>query len=135
MFQPKRTKYRKYQKGRVGGIKPNQTCLQFGQYGIKSLEAARIRANTLEAVSRAMTRKFKRAGQIWIRTFPDVPVTAKPLEVRMGKGKGSTAYWACRVQPGQILYEIEGVPFKLAKQAALLASHKLPIRCGFFIEN
>ena len=135
MFQPKRTKYRKYQKGRVGGIKPNNTSLQFGQYGIKSLEAARVRANTLEAVRRAMTRKFKRTGQIWIRTFPDIPITAKPLEVRMGKGKGSTAYWACRVQPGQILYEIEGVTSKLAKQAALLASHKLPIKCGFFLNT
>ena len=135
MFQPKRTKYRKYQKGRVGGIKPNNTRLQFGHCGIKSLQAARIKANTLEAVRRAINRKFKRTGKIWMRTFPDIPVTAKPLEVRMGKGKGSTAYWACRVQPGQTLFEIEGVTLSLAKEAAKLASHKLPIKSGFFIEN
>lgn len=135
MLLPKRTKYRKYQKGRIGGIKTNTTFLQFGKYGIKSLEAARIPAKTIEAVRRVMTRKFKRSGQIWIRIFPDIPVTAKPAEVRMGKGKGGINYWICRIKRGQILFEMDRVSLPLAKQAALLAFYKLPVRAKFIAEN
>lgn len=134
MLIPKRTKYRKYQKGAIGGIKPNTTLLKFGKYGLKSLEAARIPARTIEAVRRVMTRKFKRSGQIWIRIFPDIPVTSKPAEVRMGKGKGSTSYWVCRVKRGQILFEMDKIPYQLAKQAALLAFQKLPIKAKFITE-
>ncbi len=132
---PKRTKYRKYQKGGIKGIKSNTTFLKFGKYGVKSLEAARIPAKTIEAVRRVMTRKFKRSGQIWIRIFPDIPVTAKPAEVRMGKGKGSTSYWICRIKQGQILFEIDKVPYPLAKQAASLAFYKLPVNAKFIVEN
>ena len=135
MLFPKRTKYRKYQKGRMGGIKSNITFLQFGKFGIKSLDAARIPAKTIEAVRRVMTRKFKRSGQIWIRIFPDIPVTAKPAEVRMGKGKGGINHWICRVKQGQILFEMDRVPFQLAKQAAHLAFYKLPVRAKFIVED
>jgi large subunit ribosomal protein L16 len=135
MLIPKRTKYRKYQKGAIKGIKPNTTFLKFGKYGVKSLEAARIPAKTIEAVRRVMTRKFKRSGQIWIRIFPDIPVTAKPAEVRMGKGKGSTSYWICRIKRGQILFEIDKVPYALAKQAVTLAFYKLPVKAKFIVEN
>jgi len=128
MLSPKRTKFRKYQKGTIGGIKSNTTKLEFGQYGIKALEEGRITARTIEAVRRIMTRKFKRSGQIWIRIFPDIPVTEKPLEVRMGKGKGAPSFWICRIQPGQILFEMDGISLTLAKQAALLADHKLPLK-------
>jgi large subunit ribosomal protein L16 len=128
MLSPKRTKYRKYQKGRIGGIKSNNTQLEFGKYGLKALEAARLTAKTIEAVRRTMTRKFKRSGQIWIRIFPDIPVTKKPAEVRMGKGKGAPAFWMCRIQPGQILFEMDGISLPLAKQAAHLAYHKLPVK-------
>ena len=128
MLSPKRTKFRKYQKGTIGGIKSNTTKLEFGQYGIKALEEGRITARTIEAVRRVMTRKFKRSGQIWVRIFPDIPVTEKPLEVRMGKGKGAPSFWICRIKPGQILFEMDGVSLTLAKQAALLADHKLPLK-------
>ena len=128
MLSPKRTKFRKYQKGTIGGIKSNTTKLEFGQYGVKALEQGRITARTIEAVRRVMTRKFKRSGQIWIRIFPDIPVTEKPLEVRMGKGKGAPSFWICRIKPGQILFEMDGISLTLAKQAALLADHKLPLR-------
>lgn len=131
MYSPKRTKYRKYQKGKIGGIKENTNSLKFGKFGVKSTEAARIPAHTIEAVRRIMTRKFKRTGQIWIRVFPDIPVTAKPAEVRMGKGKGVPTYWVCRVKAGQILFEMDGVSPQLAKQAAILAFHKLPIKATF----
>jgi large subunit ribosomal protein L16 len=134
MLSPKRTKFRKYQKGRIGGIKPNTNQLQFGRYGIKTIESGLIKAKTIEAVRRVMTRKFKRTGQIWIRIFPDHPVTAKPAEVRMGKGKGNLSYWASKVQSGQILYEIDGVTLQTAQQAALLAYHKLPVKT-IFIER
>ena len=135
MLSPKRTKFRKYQKGTIGGIKSNTTKLEFGQYGIKALEQGRITARTIEAVRRVMTRKFKRSGQIWIRIFPDIPVTEKPLEVRMGKGKGAPAFWICRIQPGQILFEMDGISLTLAKQAALLADHKLPLKSKLVIFN
>ena len=135
MLSPKRTKFRKYQKGTIGGIKSNTTKLEFGQYGIKALEQGRITARTIEAVRRVMTRKFKRSGQIWIRIFPDIPVTEKPLEVRMGKGKGAPSFWICRIQPGQILFEMDGISLTLAKQAALLADHKLPLKSKLVIFN
>ena len=128
MLSPKRTKFRKYQKGTIGGIKSNTTKLEFGRYGVKALEQGRITARTIEAVRRVMTRKFKRSGQIWIRIFPDIPVTEKPLEVRMGKGKGAPCFWICRIKPGQILFEMDGISLTLAKQAALLADHKLPLK-------
>lgn len=131
MLSPKRTKFRKYQKGTIGGIKSNITKLEFGKYGVKALQQGRISARTIEAVRRVMTRKFKRAGQIWIRLFPDISITEKPLEVRMGKGKGAPSFWVCRVQPGQILFEMDGISFTLAKQAAILADHKLPIKTKF----
>ena len=131
MLSPKRTKFRKYQKGTIGGIKSNITKLEFGKYGVKALQQGRISARTIEAVRRVMTRKFKRAGQIWIRLFPDISITEKPLEVRMGKGKGAPSFWICRVQPGQILFEMDGISFTLAKQAAVLADHKLPIKTKF----
>ena len=131
MLSPKRTKFRKYQKGTIGGIKSNITKLEFGKYGLKALQEGRISARTIEAVRRVMTRKFKRAGQIWIRLFPDISITEKPLEVRMGKGKGAPSFWVCRVQPGQILFEMDGISFTLAKQAAILADHKLPIKTKF----
>lgn len=134
MLTPKRTNYRKYQKGTIGGIQSNTTILKFGKYGLKSLEAARIPARTIEAVRRVMTRKFKRSGQIWIRIFPDIPVTAKPAEVRMGKGKGVTSFWICRVKRGQILFEMDKIPYPLAKQAAMLAFHKLPVKTKFIVE-
>lgn len=131
MYNPKRTKFRKYQKGRTRGTKGNQTFLQFGKYGLKSLECGRVSARTIEAVRRVMTRKFKRAGQIWIRVFPDLAVTNKPAEVRMGKGKGSVSYWVCSVQSGQILYEMDGIPPLLAKAGSQLAYHKLPLKTEF----
>ena len=131
MLSPRRTKYRKYQRGGKKGVQSNMTELQFGQYGLKALQNGQIHAKTLEAIRRVMTRHFKRTGQIWIRVFPDIVVTAKSAQVRMGKGKGSPSHWICRIQPGQILYEINGVPFSLAKQAVDLAYHKLPIKTAF----
>ena len=131
MLTPKRSKYRKQQKGRCTGIKENTNTLQFGRYGLRSLEPGRISARVIEAVRRVMTRKFKRTGQIWIRVFPDHPVTAKPAEVRMGKGKGAVSYWACKVQSGQILYEMDGVSLQTARKGFALAYHKLPIKTAF----
>ncbi len=128
MLSPKKTKFRKYQKGDIRGIKSNITTLKFGKYGLKSLQCGKITAKTIEAVRRAITRKFKRSGKIWIKIFPDIPVTQKPLEVRMGKGKGAPSFWICRIQAGQILFEMDGISFQLAKQAATLAKHKLPIK-------
>lgn len=135
MLTPKRTKYRKQQKGKLGSICPNTTSLHFGKYGVKSLESGRIKAKTIESVRRVMTRKLKRGGQVWIRVYPDIVVTAKPLEVRMGKGKGAPSYWVCRIKAGQFLYEIDGVSLALAKQAALLAYYKLPIKTTFSIAD
>lgn len=131
MYNPKRLKFRKYQKGRTRGVKGNQIKLQFGKYGLKSLECGRISARTIEAARRVMTRKFKRVGQIWIRVFPDLPITNKPAEVRMGKGKGSVSYWVCSIQSGQILYEMDGIPLSLAKAGSQLALHKLPLKTEF----
>ena len=135
MLSPKRTKFRKYQKGNITGTKSNTTQLIFGQYGLKSLETGRIPARTLEAVRRVLTRKFKRLGQIWIRIFPDLSVSSKPAEVRTGKGKGLPSYWVCRVQKGQILFEMDGISLQLAQQAALLAYYKLPVKTKFIIRD
>ena len=131
MFQPKRTKFRKFQKGKMPGIISNTTHLVFGHYGLKALESGRIPSRTLEAVRRVLTRKFKRMGQIWIRIFPDMAVSTKPAEVRMGKGKGAPSFWVCKVKQGQILFEMDGIPFQIAQQAALLAYYKLPLKTKF----
>lgn len=129
--QPKKTKYRKYQKGRMRGNASRGTELAFGQYGLKALGPARITARQIEAARRAMTRHIKRGGRIWIRIFPDIPVTSKPAEVRMGSGKGNPDVWVCRVRPGRMLYEMEGVTEDLARTAMALASAKLPIPTKF----
>jgi len=135
MYPPKRTKYRKQQKGRAQSKESNQSKLSFGRYGIRALESGRLPLNTIEAVRRVITRKLKRSGQVWIRTYPDISVSAKPLEVRMGKGKGSPSYWMCRIKAGQLLFEIDGVSPILAKQASLLAASKLPFTVRFSTSN
>jgi len=131
MLQPKRTKFRKFQKGRIGGTRSNLQELSFGRFAIKSLQAGRISAQVIEAVRRTLTRTFRRRGHIWIRIFPDIAVSKKPAEVRMGKGKGSTEYWMCRVQAGHILFEMDGVSYELAKHASRLVSHKFPLATHF----
>jgi large subunit ribosomal protein L16 len=131
MLQPKRTKFRKAFKGRIHGAAKGGFTLNFGQFGLKALEPERITARQIEAARRAMTRHMKRAGRVWIRIFPDVPVSAKPTEVRMGKGKGAPEYWAVRVAPGRIMFEIDGVPAPLAREALTLAAAKLPIKTRF----
>lgn len=135
MLQPKRTKFRKFQKGRIGGVLSNTTHLEFGHFGLKALEPGRIPARTLEAVRRVITRKFKRLGQIWVRVFPDIGVSSKPAEVRMGKGKGAPCHWICRVKKGQILFEMDGVSSQLARQASLLADYKLPLKTKFITRD
>ena len=127
MLQPKRTKFRKAHKGRIHGNAKGGTELAFGQYGLKSQEPERVTARQIEAARRAITREMKRAGRVWIRVFPDLPVSKKPVEVRMGKGKGSVEYWAAKVKPGRILFEIDGVPDDVAKEALRLGAMKLPI--------
>ncbi len=131
MLQPKRTKFRKQQKGRNRGLALRGNRVSFGEYGLKALERGRITARQIEAARRAMTRHVKRQGKIWIRIFPDVPVTKKPLEVRMGKGKGNVEYWVCKVQPGRVLYEMEGVDEETAREAFRLAAAKLPVKTTF----
>ena len=128
MLQPSRTKYRKAHKGRIHGNAKGGTTLNFGAFGLKAMEPERVTARQIEAARRAITRGMKRAGRVWIRVFPDVPVTKKPAEVRMGSGKGAPEYWACRVKPGRIMFELDGVPGDIAKQAFLLAAAKLPIK-------
>lgn len=128
MLQPKRTKFRKAHKGRIKGAAKGGTALNFGSYGLKALEPERVTARQIEAARRAMTRQMKRAGRVWIRVFPDVPVSKKPTEVRMGKGKGSVEYWAARVAPGRIMFEIDGVDDVTAREALSLAAAKLPIK-------
>ena len=128
MLQPKRTKFRKAHKGRIKGTAKGGTTLNFGSYGLKAIEPERIIARQIEAARRAMTRQMKRAGRVWIRIFPDVPVSKKPTEVRMGKGKGSPEYWAARVKPGRIMFEIDGVDDETAREALSLAAAKLPIK-------
>ena len=127
MLQLKKTKFRKAFKGRIHGVASSGATLAFGQYGLKALEPERVSARQIEAARRALTRFMKRAGRVWIRVFPDVPVSKKPVEVRMGKGKGSVEYWAARVKPGRILFEIDGVPPDVAKEALRLGAMKLPI--------
>ncbi len=131
MLQPKRTKFRKQHKGRIHGVAKGGSELNFGAYGLKALEPERVTARQIEAARRAMTRHMKRAGRVWIRIFPDVPVSKKPTEVRMGKGKGSPEYWAAKVKPGRIMFEIDGVPEPVAREAMRLAAAKLPIRTRF----
>ncbi len=128
MLQPKRTKYRKQFKGRIHGLAKGGTTLTFGTYGLKAIQPERVTARQIEAARRAMTRHMKRQGRVWIRIFPDVPVTSKPAEVRMGKGKGSVDYWAARVKPGRIMFEIDGVTESVAREALRLAAMKLPIK-------
>ncbi len=128
MLQPKRTKFRKAHKGRIKGMAKGGTALNFGSYGLKSLEAERVTARQIEATRRAITRHMKRAGRVWIRIFPDVPVTKKPTEVRMGKGKGSVEFWAAKVKPGRIMFEIDGVSDEVAREALRLGAAKLPVR-------
>ena len=127
MLQPKKTKFRKAHKGRIHGNAKGGTELAFGQFGLKSQEPERVTARQIEAARRAITREMKRAGRVWIRVFPDLPVSKKPVEVRMGKGKGSVEFWAARVHPGRILFEIDGVPPDVAKEALRLGAMKLPI--------
>ncbi len=128
MLQPKRTKFRKAQKGRTKGVAKGGTTLNFGAYGLKAQQPARVTARQIEAARRAMTRHMKRAGRVWIRIFPDLPVSKKPTEVRMGKGKGAPEYWAARVRPGRIMFEIDGVAEPIAREALRLAAAKLPIK-------
>ena len=132
MLSPKRTKYRKAHKGRIHGLAKGGTSLNFGTFGLKALEPERITARQIEAARRAITRAMRRAGRVWIRIFPDVPVTLKPAEVRMGSGKGSPEFWVCRVKPGRIMFEIDGVAPDLAKEALSLGAAKLPIKTKFF---
>lgn len=131
MMQPKRTKFRKQQKGRIHGNAKGGSDLTFGSYGLKALEPERVTARQIEAARRAITRHVKRVGKLWIRIFPDVPVTAKPAEVRMGKGKGSVDRWVCKVKPGRIMFEIDGVPEELARVAFERGAAKLPIKTKF----
>ena len=131
MLQPIRSKFRKAHKGRIHGTAKAGTELNFGQYGLKALEPERVSARQIEAARRAMTRHMKRAGRVWIRVFPDVPVSKKPIEVRMGKGKGAPELWVCRVKPGRILFEIDGVAVQVAREALALAAAKLPIKTRF----
>src|SRR6187549_4149157 len=128
MLQPKRTKFRKAHKGRIHGNAKGGTELAFGQFGLKSQEPERVTARQIEAARRAITREMKRAGRVWIRVFPDLPVSKKPVEVRMGKGKGSVEFWAARVHPGRIMFEIDGVPDDVAREALRLGAAKLPVR-------
>jgi large subunit ribosomal protein L16 len=131
MLQPTRTKFRKAHKGRIHGTATSGTQLNFGQYGLKALEPDRVTARQIEAARRAMTRHMKRAGRVWIRVYPDVPVSKKPIEVRMGKGKGTPEYWVCRIKPGRIMFEIDGVSVQVAKEALALAAAKLPVKTRF----
>ena len=131
MMSPKRTKFRKQFKGRIHGLSKGGTTLNFGNYGLKALEPERITARQIESARRAITRAMRRAGRVWIRIFPDVPVTTKPAEVRMGSGKGSPEFWVARVAPGRIMFEIDGVAPELAKEALSLGAAKLPIKTRF----
>jgi large subunit ribosomal protein L16 len=128
MLQPKRTKFRKAHKGRIKGAAKGATALSFGTFGLKAQEPARVTARQIEAARRAMTRQMKRAGRVWIRIFPDLPVSKKPTEVRMGKGKGTPEFWAARVKPGRIMFEIDGVNEATARESLRLAAAKLPIK-------
>jgi large subunit ribosomal protein L16 len=131
MLQPAKTKFRKAFKGRIHGKATSGTFLNFGEYGLKAMEPDRLTARQIEAARRAITRHMKRAGRVWIRIFPDLPVSDKPTEVRMGKGKGAPEYWAARVKPGRVLFELDGVPVNIAREALALGAAKLPIKTRF----
>ena len=131
MLSPKKTKFRKAHKGRIHGNAKGGTVLNFGSYGMKAIQPNRITARQIEAARRAITRHIKRQGRVWIRVFPDVPVSKKPTEVRMGKGKGTPEFWACRIKPGRVMFELDGVSESLAKEAFELASAKLPLKTRF----
>ena len=135
MLQPKRTKFRKQFKGRNRGLAMTGSKVSFGEYGLKAVERGKMTARQIEAARRAMTRYIKRGGKIWIRVFPDVPVSKKPLEVRMGKGKGNVEYWVCQIQPGRVLYEMEGVSETVAREAFRLAAAKLPFQTTFAVRQ
>ena len=131
MLQPKRTKFRKQSKGRNRGLAAVGNKVSFGEFGLKATTRGRLTARQIEAARRTITRKIKRGGKIWIRVFPDKPITSKPLEVRQGKGKGNVEYWVAQIQPGRMLYELEGVPEDLAREAFKLAAAKLPVKTTF----
>ncbi|MDX2145608.1 MAG: 50S ribosomal protein L16 [Rhodospirillaceae bacterium] len=131
MQSPKRTKYRKAFKGRIKGVAKGGFALNFGTYGLKALEPDRVTARQIEAARRALTRALKRQGRVWVRVFPDVPVSRKPAEVRMGSGKGTPEYWVCRVKPGRMMFEVDGVPEAIAREGFALAAAKLPIKTKF----
>src|SRR5881296_1021020 len=131
MLQPSKTKFRKAHKGRIKGLATSGASLSFGEYGLKAMEPDRVTARQIEAARRAMTRHMKRAGRVWIRIFPDVPVSKKPIEVRMGKGKGTPELWVCRVKPGRIMFEIDGVSVEVAREALALAAAKLSVKTRF----
>src|SRR6266581_2016018 len=131
MMQPKKTKFRKAHKGRIHGVATSGATLSFGQFGLKAVEPDRVTARQIEAARRALTRHMKRAGRVWIRVFPDVPVSKKPAEVRMGSGKGTPELWVARVKPGRVIFEVDGVPRDVAEEAMRLAAGKLPIATRF----
>jgi large subunit ribosomal protein L16 len=135
MLQPKRTKFRKQHKGRNTGIAVRGSSVSFGEYGLKSISRGRLTARQIESARRTITRHVKRGGKIWIRIFPDKPITKKPLEVRMGKGKGSVEYWVAQIRPGTMLYEIQGVSEELAREAFTLAAAKLPLKTLFTVRT
>lgn len=135
MLQPKKTKFRKAHKGRIHGAATGGTDVNFGEYGLKAMTPDRVTARQIESARRAITRYTGRVGRVWIRIFPDVPVSSKPAEVRMGKGKGGTEYWAARVKPGRIMYEIAGVTEEMAREAFRLGAMKLPVKCKFVGRN
>jgi large subunit ribosomal protein L16 len=135
MLSPQKTKFRKQFKGRIHGIAKRNYSLNYGSFGLKALQPERITSRQIESARKTITRHLKRAGKMWIRIFPDVPVSKKPAEVRMGKGKGSNEYWVCRVKPGRIMFEVDGVNVKEAKKALLLAAAKLPIKSKFVERN
>ncbi len=135
MLQPRKTKHRKQQKGRIKGNAGRGSEIAFGSFAIKSLDTGRITARQIEAARIAMTRYMKREGQVWIRIFPDTPITSKPAEVRMGKGKGALDHWACKIRPGRILFEMDGVRLDVAQEALRLGAQKLPLRCKFVVRR
>ena len=135
MLQPKRSKFRKQFKGRIHGLAKGGSSINFGSYGLKATEPERITSRQIEAARRALTRHMKRQGRVWIRVFPDIPVTAKPIEVRMGKGKGSVDRWVAKVKPGRVMFEVDGVTEDVAKEALRLAAMKLPVKCRFIIRE
>jgi large subunit ribosomal protein L16 len=135
MLQPKRTKFRKQFKGRIHGLAKGGSVINFGSYGLKAIEPERITSRQIEAARRALTRHMKRQGRVWIRIFPDIPVTAKPIEVRMGKGKGSVDRWVAKVKPGRVMFEVDGVAKDVAKEALRLAAMKLAVKCRFIVRE